>query len=87
MVDGLYVLQFRKCEDVTCCTKRNGDLPPKVPAPVMGPDGEHYLSFEMKPASSILPVVSWIRWNATNAANQGASSQWGARYPHEVKES
>lgn len=45
MVDGLYLLQFRKCNDITCCQKGNGNLPPLVPAPVLSPDGEHYLPF------------------------------------------
>ena len=44
--EGLYMLQFRKCNDHTCCILRSEKLPPPVPAPVMSPDGQHYLSFE-----------------------------------------
>ena len=35
MIDGLYMLQFRKCGDMGCCTKLNEILPPPVPAPVL----------------------------------------------------
>ena len=29
MIDGLYILQFRKCNDMSCCTKLNDILPPQ----------------------------------------------------------
>ena len=41
------MLQFRKCEDLTCCQRKTNPLPPKIPAPVLSPDGEKYLKFEM----------------------------------------
>jgi len=44
LTDGLYLLQFRKCDDASCCTKLTS-LPPHVPSPVLGPDKKHYLSF------------------------------------------
>ena len=44
--EGLYMLQFHKCNDQTFCILRSKKLPPPVPAPVMSPDGQHYLSFE-----------------------------------------
>lgn len=47
MSDGLYLLQFRKCNDPNCCTIRIADLPPKVPAPILAPDKEHYLPFSL----------------------------------------
>ena len=40
------MLQFRKCNDQTCFILHSEKLPPPVPAPVMSPDGQHYLSFE-----------------------------------------
>ena len=43
--EGLYMLQFRKCKDLTCC-ERKTNLPPEIPAPVLSPDGEKYLKFE-----------------------------------------
>ena len=46
MIDGLYKLQFRKCDDMSCCTKLNDILPPPVPAPVLGSSKEKYLKFE-----------------------------------------
>ena len=46
MIDGSYMLQFRKCDDMSCCTKLNDILPPPVPAPVLGPSKEKYLNFE-----------------------------------------
>ena len=36
--EGLYMLQFRKCNDQTCIL-RFQKLSPTVPAPVMSPDG------------------------------------------------
>ena len=48
MIDGLYILQFRKCNDMSCCTKLNDILPPPVPAPVLGLSKEIYLKFEDK---------------------------------------
>ena len=47
LTEGLYMLQFRKCEDLTCCQRKTNPLPPKIPAPVLSPDGEKYLKFEM----------------------------------------
>ena len=44
--EGLYMLQFRKCEDETCCIRKKESLPRPVPAPVVSADGEHYLPFE-----------------------------------------
>ena len=46
LIEGLYMLQFRKCEDETCCIRKKESLPPPVPAPVLSADGEHYLPFE-----------------------------------------
>ena len=46
MTDGLYMLQFRKCDDISCCTKLNDILPPQVPAPVLGSSKQKYLKFE-----------------------------------------
>ena len=46
MTDGLYMLQFRKCDDMSCCTKLNDILPPQVPAPVLGSSKQKYLKFE-----------------------------------------
>lgn len=43
----LYLLQFKKCDDLSCCVKRNGDLPPPCPCPVLAPNGEHYLQFQL----------------------------------------
>ena len=40
------MLQFRKCNDQTCCILRSEKLPPPVPVPAMSPDGQHCLSFE-----------------------------------------
>ena len=46
MVEGLYLLQFRKCANKECCQFRSNDtLQPLVPAPVLGPSGESYLKF------------------------------------------
>ena len=36
MIDGLYMLQFRKCDGMCCCTKLNDILPPPVPTPALG---------------------------------------------------
>ena len=44
--EGLYMLQLRKCNDHICCRLRSEKWPPPVPAPVISPDGQHYLSFE-----------------------------------------
>lgn len=46
MTNGLYLLQYRKCDDETCCVLTSGHLPPPVPAPIMGTDGDHYLKFD-----------------------------------------
>lgn len=43
MKDGLYLLQFRKCEDETCCHRIVPDLHPNVPAPILQPNGEQYV--------------------------------------------
>ena len=40
------MLQFRNCEDETCCIRRKDSLLPPVPAPVLSVDGEHCLSFQ-----------------------------------------
>ena len=40
------MLQFRKCEDETCCIRKKESLPPTVPAPVLSADSEQYLPFE-----------------------------------------
>ena len=45
MIEGLYMLQFRKCDNKDCCVIRNGPLPPCLPAPVPTSDGEHYMDF------------------------------------------
>ena len=45
MVEGLYLLQFRKCNDKDCCLLQSDALPPPIPAPVLQPDGCHYMSF------------------------------------------
>ena len=46
MTDGLYLLQFRKCEDQACCQRLVTVLPPMVPAPIIQPNGDHYLKFQ-----------------------------------------
>ncbi len=47
MTEGLYLLQFRKCDDRNCCLPlRSTQLPPLIPAPVLQPNGEHYMPFE-----------------------------------------
>ena len=46
LTEGLYVLQFWKCDDKNCCTIKNDPLPPLIPASVMAPDGEHCLAFD-----------------------------------------
>ena len=46
LAEGLYLLQFRKCNEKNCCTIKNHPLLPLIPAPVMAPDGEHYLAFD-----------------------------------------
>ena len=46
MIDGLYMLQFRKSDDMSYCRKLNDIPPPPVPAPVLGPPKEKYLNFE-----------------------------------------
>ena len=43
MEDRLYLLQFRKCEDETCCHWIVPDLHPYVPAPILQPNGEQYV--------------------------------------------
>ena len=43
LTDGLYLLQYRKCGDESCCTLRSRSLPPSIPAPVLGPDKEALL--------------------------------------------
>ena len=45
VTEGLYLLQFRKCKDKSCCSLRCKELPPLIPAPVLHPNGEHYLKF------------------------------------------
>ena len=46
LTEGLYLLQFRKCDDKNCCTIKNDPLPPLIPASDMAPDGEHCLAFD-----------------------------------------
>ena len=46
LTEGLYMLQFRKCEDETCCIRKKESLPPPFLAPVHFADGDHYLPFE-----------------------------------------
>lgn len=46
MEEGLYLLQFCKCNNVDCCIKRNGNLPPLVPSPVPIPNENHYMPFD-----------------------------------------
>ena len=46
MKDGLYLLQFRKCEDDTCCQRLVPDLPPYLHAPILKPKDEHYAKFQ-----------------------------------------
>ena len=46
MTEGLYLLQFRKCEDDDCCKRKVRILPPKVPAPILNPSGEKYMAFD-----------------------------------------
>lgn len=46
LTDGLYMLQFRKCTDRTCCIMRNDILPPPIPAPILSEDKQHYMKFE-----------------------------------------
>ena len=45
MTEGLYLLQYRKCGDASCCQRKIQNLPPKVPAPVLNADGTRYLKF------------------------------------------
>ena len=44
LTEGLYMLQFRKCDNDSCCVKKT-ELPPPLPAPVLEPAGDHYLLF------------------------------------------
>lgn len=46
LTKGLYMLQYRKCDDESCCQRKIDLLPPLVPAPVMSPDKVHYLPFD-----------------------------------------
>ena len=46
LAEGLYLLQFRKCDDKNCFTIKTDPLPPPITAPVMHPDGQHYLAFD-----------------------------------------
>ena len=46
LTEGLYMLQYGKCDNGDCCQLRNGPLPPPIPAPVLSPDKEHYLPFK-----------------------------------------
>ena len=46
MMEGLYLLQFKKCDKAECCPTQNGALPPLVPSPVPTPKGDHYLPFD-----------------------------------------
>ena len=46
MKEGIYLLQFRKCMDDNCCKLIVEPLPPPIPAPVLAPDGLHYLLFD-----------------------------------------
>ena len=46
LTKGLYMLQFRTCEDETCCIRKKQILSPPVPTSVLSADGEHYLPFE-----------------------------------------
>ena len=46
MKEGLYLLQFGKCMDDNCCKLIVEPLPPPIPAPVLAPDGLHYLTFD-----------------------------------------
>uniref|UniRef100_A0A7M5VAL2 Zinc finger PHD-type domain-containing protein n=2 Tax=Clytia hemisphaerica TaxID=252671 RepID=A0A7M5VAL2_9CNID len=45
MKDGLYLIQFRKCDDLACCQRTIQDLPPHIPAPILSPDSNHYMKF------------------------------------------
>lgn len=44
--EGLYLLQFRKCNNDGCCVKNCEILPPVIPAPVLSPDKQSYLDFD-----------------------------------------
>ena len=46
LAEGLYLLQFRKCDDKNCFTIKTDPLPPPITAPVMHPDGQHYLAID-----------------------------------------
>ena len=46
ITDGLYLSQFRKCEDETCCQRIVLDLHPYVSAPILQPNGEQYVKFQ-----------------------------------------
>ena len=46
MKEGLYLLQFRKCMGDNCCKLIVEPLLPPIPAPVLAPDGLHYLTFD-----------------------------------------
>lgn len=47
LAEGLYMLQFRKCDRVQCCVRKIDKLPPTIPAPFLAPDKEHYLPFDL----------------------------------------
>ena len=44
LAEGLYLLQFRKCDKESCCVKKT-KLPPPLLAPVLEPAEHHYLPF------------------------------------------
>ena len=46
LTEGLYMLQFRKSEEETCCIRKKESLPPTFLAPVLFADDKHYLPFE-----------------------------------------
>ena len=45
MTEGLYLLQFHKCQNSECC-KPKTNLPPMVPAPIRTPEGDKYMKFD-----------------------------------------
>ena len=76
MKDGLYLLQFRKCEDETCCQRIVIDLPPYVPSPTLQPNGEQYVEFQ----DLYGKVETTERYCSPLMANENRSRKKGFKY-------